>query len=283
MPTYRRRFTTSIAKINARSIDGFFGTGTPCFFIRGTILSDAQVDGEYRTLSVQRPGNVIEIEEFDGEWATLVITTRSGNRPGDNLRARMRLRDADLRSVGVDCERIMAGLGTFETPENPEFVDETRVPDPPPPPPRPAPVAPPAPPPPANGFRKPTLDFDHAVEPEPLVAAAPEPEPEPELVAEPEAVAATVPEEKFIPAPDVLIVEETGAEPAPDTQAVIERITAKVEPTRTGGTLFGGRTAIADGRVLVEVGTGAIVAIGLPVVLYFLREMFNDRKKKGGS
>jgi hypothetical protein len=173
----------------------------------------------------------------------------------------------------------MAGLGTFETPDNPEFVDETHVPDPPPsPPPAPVPVAAPAPPP-ANGFRKPTLDFDHAATPEPVVAAAPEPEPEPEA----EAVAAILPGEKFIPAADVLIVEETGGEPAPDTQAVIERITAKAEPTRTGGTLFGGRTAIADGRVLVEVGTGAIVAIGLPVVLYFLREMFNDKKKKKGG
>jgi hypothetical protein len=282
MPTYRRRFTTSIAKINARSIDGFFGEGTPCFFIRGTILSDTQVDGEYRTLSIQRPGNVIEIEDFDGDWATLVITTRSGNRPGDNLRARMKLKDADLRSVGVDCERIMAGLGTFVTPENPTFVDETSGPIVPPPAPPPAPPPPPVPvPASSNGFRKPTLDFDHTGDPEPI--AAPAPDPEPEFAPEPEPVAALPPEETFVPAPEVLIVEASGEEPASDTQTVIERITAKAEPTRTGGTLFGGRTAIADGRVLVEVGTGAIVAIGLPVVLYFLREMFNDKKKNKGG
>jgi hypothetical protein len=292
MPVYRRRFQTSIAKVNARSVDGYFGEGTPCFFIRGTILSDVQVDGEYRTLAIQRPGNVIEIEDFDGVWATLLIHTRAGSRPGDNLTARMVMRDVDLRASGIDCERIMAGLGTFEAPEEPvepEPIEEpvaVLVPEPLPPPPPPLP-----PPPPTNGFgsglRKPTIDIDFVPEPEPedrplrdeLAANVPEPE----HGAEPEVIAAAAPVEKFIPAPEVLIVPPTSEEPAADTQTVIDRITAQAEPSRPGGTLFGGRTAIADGRVLVEVGTGAIVAIGLPVVLYFLREMFNDRKKKKGG
>jgi hypothetical protein len=278
MPVYRRRFQTSIAKVNARSIDGYLGEGTPCFFIRGTILSDSQVNGEYRTLAVNRPGNVIDIEDFDGEWATLVIVTRSGNRPGDNLTARIVVRDRDLRTVGIDCERIMAGLGTFEQPDEPEAV---AVPEPPTPP--TLHVVPAPPPVPAsvasngtsNGSRKPTLDFDFVPEPEPeelAFAAAAVAESEPEPVA---AVAA--PEEIFVPAADVLIVPPTSDEPAADTQTVIERIAASTEPT-ANGSLFGGRTAIADGRVLVEMGTGAIVAIGLPVVLYLIRSLFNKRK-----
>ncbi len=268
---HRRRFHTAIAKVNARSVDGYFGEGTPCFFIRGTILSDAQVDGEYRTLSIQRPGNVIEIEAFDGEWATLVIVTRAGNRVGDNITARMVMRDADLRAVGIDCERIMAGLGTFQQPDEPEVPFEPPVvavpfaPIPPPPPPSMA----------MNGMRKPTLDHDHdhvaAVVHPPEPPAPPPPEP----VHEP----TPLPEATFVPAPEVLIVP-ASEKSAPDTHAVIERISAQAKPATTGGTLFGGRTAIADGRVLVEVGTGAIVAIGLPVVLFFLRGLFNDKKKK---
>jgi hypothetical protein len=270
MPVYRRRFQTSIAKVNARSIDGYLGEGTPCFFIRGTILSDTQVNGEYRTLAVNRPGNVIDIEDFDGEWATLVIATRSGNRPGDNLTARIVLRDSDLRTVGIDCERIMAGLGTFEQPDEPAAVADPEPPPPPPPPPAPAPVATNGA---SNGFRKPTLDFDFVPEPEPeeLELAAAE---ERESAAEP--VAALVPEEIFVPAPDVLIVPSSSDEPAADTQTVIERLAAAAEPS-SNGSLLGGRTAIADGRVLVEMGTGAIVAIGLPVVLYLIRSLFKKK------
>jgi len=272
MPVYRRRFQTSIAKVNARSIDGYLGEGTPCFFIRGTILSDSQVNGEYRTLAVNRPGNVIDIEDFDGEWATLVIVTRSGNRPGDNLTARIVVRDSDLRTVGIDCERIMAGIGTFEQPDEPEAMADPEPPPPPPPP----PVAT-APPVASNGasigFRKPTLDFEFVPEPEPEeleLAAAESREPD----AEP--AAAFVPEEIFVPAADVLIVPPTSDEPAADTQTVVERIAASSDPSRSGS-LFGGRTAIADGRVLVEMGTGAIVAIGLPVVLYLMRSLFKKK------
>jgi hypothetical protein len=133
MPTYRRRSSIrQIAKLNATSIDGYFGEGSPCFFIRGTILSDVQVDGEYRTLSIRRPGNVIEIESFDGEWATVVVTTRAGSRAGDNLRARVMLRESDLRGVGIDCEQILAGIGSFEEPMDPppEIADSAPAPMP---------------------------------------------------------------------------------------------------------------------------------------------------------
>jgi hypothetical protein len=78
----------SIAKVNAKSIDGYFGVGTSCFFIRGTILSDTPVEGEYPSLSFMRAGNTVEIESFDRIWAVVTIRTRTGNRPGDNVVAR---------------------------------------------------------------------------------------------------------------------------------------------------------------------------------------------------
>jgi hypothetical protein len=96
----------SIAKVNAKSIDGYFGVGTSCFFIRGTILSDTPVDGEYPSLSFMRPGNIVEIASFDGVWAVVTIRTRHGNRPGDNVTARLYLRDDDLKAHGVDSARI---------------------------------------------------------------------------------------------------------------------------------------------------------------------------------
>ena len=88
----------SIAKVNAKSIDGYFGVGTSCFFIRGTILSDTPIDGDYPSLSFMRPGNVVEIASFDGVWAVATIKTRAGNRPGDNVVARLHLRDDDLKA-----------------------------------------------------------------------------------------------------------------------------------------------------------------------------------------
>jgi hypothetical protein len=97
----------SIAKVNAKSIDGYFGVGTSCFFIRGTILSDTPVDGDYPSLSFMRPGNIVEIAAFDGVWAVVTIKTRPGNRPGDNVTASLYLRDDDLKAHGVDCERIV--------------------------------------------------------------------------------------------------------------------------------------------------------------------------------
>ena len=175
----------SIAKVNAKSIDGYFGVGTSCFFIRGTILSDTPVQGEYLTLTFARPGNMIEIASFDRIWAVVTITTRQGNRPGDNVVARLYLRDDDLKAHGVDCTRIenlnglpfsfdvasLAAEGLFDhnglepyapledDPDPPEVhaVIEPPTPVPPPlrpEPPRPAPVyvppqAAPAPPPPS--------------------------------------------------------------------------------------------------------------------------------------
>jgi hypothetical protein len=103
----RRMMPRSIAKVNAKSIDGYFGVATSCFFIRGTILSDTPVDGEYPSLSFMRPGNVVEIAAFDGVWAVVTIRTRPGNRPGDNVSASLYLRDDDLKAHGVDCERIV--------------------------------------------------------------------------------------------------------------------------------------------------------------------------------
>jgi hypothetical protein len=96
----------TIAKVNAKSIDGYFGVGTSCFFIRGTILSDTPVEGEYPSLSFMRAGNTVEISSFDRIWAVVTIRTRTGNRPGDNVTARLYLRDDDLKAHGVDCERI---------------------------------------------------------------------------------------------------------------------------------------------------------------------------------
>ena len=96
----------SIAKVNAKSIDGHFGVGTSCFFIRGTILSDTPINGDYPSLAFMRPGNIVEIESFDRIWAVVSIRTRAGNRPGDNVTARLYLRDDDLKAHGIDCERI---------------------------------------------------------------------------------------------------------------------------------------------------------------------------------
>jgi hypothetical protein len=242
MPVYRRRTSRHIAKVNATSIDGYFGEGTPCFFIRGTILADAQVDGEYRTLSIQRPGNVIEIEAFDGITATVVITTRAGNRPGDNLRARIRLRESDLRAVGIDCAAIMAGLGSFEQP-----LEE------------PATVELPAPP------------VEAAVAVEMPAGFAP-----------------------WTEATDAAYTASNGAhgsngtngshgsngttngvahvEPAPEPETPV------AEPTVTAriSSALGGRTSLIDGKIFIEIGA-SVVAIALPVVLFFLRSLFSKK------
>ena len=73
----RRMMPRSIAKVNAKSIEGFFGIGTSCFFIRGTILSDTPLNGDYPSLNFMRPGNVIEIASFDGVWAVVTIRTQA--------------------------------------------------------------------------------------------------------------------------------------------------------------------------------------------------------------
>lgn len=107
----RRPAPRSIQKVNAQSIGGYFGEGTSCFFIRGTILSDSPIGGEYPTLNFMREGNTIEISWFDGSWAAVTIQTRDGNRPGDDVTAKMYLRDDDLKALGVDCTRIVALKG----------------------------------------------------------------------------------------------------------------------------------------------------------------------------
>ncbi len=155
----------SIAKVNAKSIDGYFGVGTPCFFIRGTILADTPINGEYPSLSFTRTGNVIEVESFDRIWAVVTIRTRAGNRPGDNVMAQLYLRDDDLKAHGVDCERIenlnglpfsfdvasLAAEGLFDHRDLEPYIPVEDDPDPPPiePPPvarteapRPQPLAP---------------------------------------------------------------------------------------------------------------------------------------------
>ena len=107
----KRRMQRSIAKVSATSIDGYFGEGTPCFFIRGTILSDQPIEGEYRRLIFTREGNQITLEAFDGFWATVTIRTREGNRPGDNVVARLFLADIDLRQFGMDCAKMIVERG----------------------------------------------------------------------------------------------------------------------------------------------------------------------------
>src|SRR6201999_3172606 len=92
----------SIAKVNAKSIDGFFGVGTPCFFIRGTILSDTPIEGDYPSLRFMRPGSGVELSAFDGVWAIVTIRTRAGNRSGNNVVARLYLRDIAVNAHGVD-------------------------------------------------------------------------------------------------------------------------------------------------------------------------------------
>jgi hypothetical protein len=136
----------SIAKVNAKSIDGHFGVGTSCFFIRGTILSDAPVEGDYPSLAFMRPGNVVEIESFDQIWAVVTIRTRHGNRPGDDIEARLYLRDDDLKAHGIDCARIellnglpfafdvasLAAEGLFSQHDLEPYVPVEDDPDPPP-------------------------------------------------------------------------------------------------------------------------------------------------------
>jgi hypothetical protein len=161
----------SIAKVNAKSIDGYFGVGTSCFFIRGTILSDTPVNGEYLTLTFARPGNIIEVVSFDRIWAIVTIKTRLGNRAGDNVTARLYLRDDDLKAHGVDCARIellnglpftfdvasLSAEGLFDQQELEPYEPTANDPDPPqvtaapaqpraaPPPPQPPPPPVPAP------------------------------------------------------------------------------------------------------------------------------------------
>jgi hypothetical protein len=235
MPLYRRRHATQqIAKLNATSIDGYFG----------------EVDGEYRTLQLQRPGNTIDIEDYDGEWATVRIVTRKGNRLGDNLEARVRLREADLRAVGVDVARILAGFGAFEAPAEPEEPE-----------PLPEPVA-------------------AAVAAEPAVAPLPpipagslnchangngrpkQFQPTIELLVEPEAAP-----------PEPVPVATVATAPVAET-VVVDRVAASEPAEPKERVLFANsNAALVDGKLILEIGA-SVVAVALPVVLYFVRSLF---------
>ena len=262
--------------------------------IRGTILSDVQVEGDYRTLDLLRPGNVIDVEDFDGIWATVTISTRKGNRDGDNVRARMILRDADLRTIGIDCEKILTGAG---------LVIEAELEPEPPPAPMPSSngyhstngvsngtsngavngahvfVDAPEPEPPPAPVREeffPIWPVDHAPEPpaEPVVDEPAFDEPaaeEPVLAEAPVAVLEREPEPVPDPEPPA---PELHPDPAPEPPP--RRASRPGRTNLTDWTFTFGKTSI-DGKILIEVG-GAIVSVALPVVLYFLRQMF---KKKG--
>jgi hypothetical protein len=245
----------SIAKVNAKSIDGYFGVGTSCFFIRGTILSDTPVQGEYLTLTFARPGNIVEIASFDRIWAVVTITTRQGNRPGDNVVARLYLRDDDLKAHGVDCERIenLNGLpfsfdvasltaeGLFDHQGLEPYAPLEDDPDPPEvnaviEPPRPAPVY---------------------VQPQ----AAPQPSPPPPPP--PAAPAAPPP-----PPPD----EPVAAEPVAQQPVEALTLASIIDMLRTGRSPFGKNP-------LIEIGA-SVAAVAVPVLLYmalaFLKNKSDD-------
>jgi hypothetical protein len=230
----------SIAKVNAKSIDGYFGVGTSCFFIRGTILSDTPVNGEYLTLAFARPGNTIEIASFDRIWAVVTIRTRTGSRAGDNVVAHLYLRDDDLKAHGVDCARIelLNGLpftfdvalltaeGLFDQQGLEPYEPVEDDPDPPqmtiaPAPPRPVvPQAAPPPPPPPQPVRLP--------EPQP-----PKPAPQPDPVA---------------------------GQPVVDEPAAAMDLNRIIEMLRTGRSPFGDNP-------LVQLGA-SVAAVAVPVLLY---------------
>lgn len=225
----------SIAKVNAKSIDGYFGVGTSCFFIRGTILSDTPVEGDYPSLSFMRPGNIIQIESFDGVWAVVTIQTRHGNRNGDNVVARLFLRDDDLKAHGVECERIvhlnglpfafdvasLAAEGLFDHHDLEPYVPVEDDPDPPP-----VEVAAVAP-------REPERIVVTPVAPEP-------PAPEP-----------------YQPPPPV---DEAAPEPVAEETAAAFDLAGLIEMLRSGRSPFGKNP-------LIEMGA-SVAAVAVPVLLY---------------
>ncbi len=288
--------------MNARSIDGYFGVGTSCFFIRGTVLSDTAVGGEYLTLNFNRAGNVIEIEAFDGLWAVVSIHTREGNRPGDNIQARIYLRDDDLRVLGVDCAKIAAhnGLpfafgiesltahGIFEHGDHDEY--EPVEDDPPPPT-----VAAAEPVDAASWMepeQEPEPEPDVEPEPEPEPAPEPEPEPEPEFEPEPEVEAVYLPPAPDIePAapPEVPTHEELAAALAEAPPEVVEEAISVVLDPLPAAAKPGGRLDLlkliaalrggAPGNQLLEIG-GAVAAVAAPVAIYLLLAFLRNNKPK---
>lgn len=274
----------SIAKVNARSIDGYFGVGTSCFFIRGTVLSDTAVGGEYLTLNFNRAGNVIEIEAFDGLWAVVSIHTREGNRPGDNIQARIYLRDDDLKVLGVDCAKIVAhnGLpfafgieslsahGLFDSGEIEAY--EPVEDDPPPP----------------AVALEPAAEA-RWVEPEPEPETEPEPAPEPEPDPEPEPEPIT---EALAPAPEPVVEvadhEELIAALAEAPPEVVEEAIATVLDPLPAAAKSEGRLDVlkliaalrggTSGNQLLEIG-GAVAAVAAPVAIYLLLAFLRNGKK----
>jgi hypothetical protein len=260
----------SIAKINARSIDGYFGEGTSCFFIRGTVLSDTAVGGEYLTLTFNRPGNTIALEAFDGLWAVVTIATRAGNRPGDNVRARLYLRDDDLKVLGMDSGKIIAhnGLpfsfpvetlanGLFENVE-PEAYAAVEEDDPPPP------VVTPG---------EPVLAETRWAAPEPGPVPEPEPEPfaqpaawEPEPA--PAAAAEAVAPEPVAAKPDAVVLDPMPAEATARERLEVLDLFAAL---RAGRAIFGGNQ-------LLEIGA-AVGAVATPVVFYLLLSFLRGKPK----
>ena len=246
----------SIAKVNAKSIDGYFGVGTSCFFIRGTILSDTPVNGEYPSLAFMRAGNIVEIESFDGVWAVVTIRTRHGNRPGDNLESRIYLRDDDLKAHGVDCSRIvnlnglpfafdvasLAAEGLFDHHDLEPYVPVEDDPDPPH-----VPVA--------LEERAPEPAWTAPVQREPVPTPAPisDPEPPPRapFTAEQIAAAQQVLEETIARKPE-------AAEPALDLSSIIEL-------------LRGGNSPLG------KIGA-SVAAVAVPVLLYVAMSLLKRGK-----
>ena len=266
----------SIAKVNAKSIDGHFGVGTSCFFIRGTILSDTPINGDYPSLAFMRPGNIVEIESFDRIWAVVSIRTRAGNRPGDNVTARLYLRDDDLKAHGIDCERIelLNGLpfsfdvasltaeGLFDHQELEPYEPVEDDPDPPhvepapvaaaPPPPRPAPPppAPPAPPRPQPQAQPPPPPPPPPPAPPPPPPEAPRPTPTYEPPPAPRAQEPVAPPPRPEPQPE-------PAEPLLDLTNIIELI-------RSGNSPLG------------KIGA-SVAAVAVPVLIYMAMALLKGK------
>jgi hypothetical protein len=215
---------------------------------------------------------LIDLEAFDGMWAVVTITTRAGNRPGDNVRARLYLRDDDLKVLGMDCARIIAhnGLpfsfpveslayhGLFE--QNDVETYEPVEDDPPPP---------------QVGAEESVATAvwpETAPPPEPVLSVVePEPEPEPVLAAiEPE------PEPEPIPEPEPVVVaavesEQVVLDPMPVEATRQERIDILklFSALRAGRDVFGGNQ-------LLEIGA-SVAAVATPVVFYFLLNFLRSK------
>ena len=285
----RRLAPRSIQKVNAQSIGGYFGEGTSCFFIRGTILSDSPIGGEYPTLNFMRDGNTIEIGWFDGSWAAVTIQTRYGNRPGDDVTAKMYLRDEDLKALGVDCTRIVAlkGLpftfdvealaaGLFEeaaivaelVPESPaDNVVYLREPEL-----APGAIYEPEPEP------EPEPEF---IEPEPIVTFVQQPEPEPEPVAIVAVAEEPVALEAIVIEPVVLA---SAAAPDIEVETVVAAYT-RAEPSRPAPSAFdiatffdlfkSGKLPFGKNPVL-DIGA-SVAAVAVPMIAYLFVEFMKNK------